>query len=730
MQLELIDWAIIVGYFVVTLGIGAWFTRRAGSNIAEFFVSGRSLPWWIAGTSMVATTFAADTPLAVTALIVKNGLAGNWFWWAFAIGGMFTVFVYARMWRRAEVMTDVELIKLRYQGRAANCLRYLRSFYVALIVNPIIIGWVIGAMLLILEQTVFFDLPEAKTTDLFWNREAYAWLTVGLMMVIVGVYCTLSGMWGVAIADVLQFCLAMGGCIWLAIVAVNHVGGIENLQAKIEANYGDQQAFEFLPSVTTGVLASEQADTLGVADWDVVSAWPPEIAAAESVLGAAQDLLDEPKLGVVAQQAIRERMELVNQQVEALPPDALQAGYWIEEDNDPDDSPYKKLNEEVKTLRSSIGKATPGPWILLHVFLIMLTMQWWATWYPGAEPGGGGYVVQRMAACKDEKNAVLATLWYQIAHYCIRPWPWIMISFVALAIYPELRANYIADSEYDPGIGFPIIMRELCTPGLAGLMLVAFFAAFMSTMSTQMNWGASYLVRDFAQPLFMKNANDKQLTQASRIISVLILLIGFLFGIFMKYPSLLTGEVADENEAVSVDDAWKFLAALGAGTGLVFMLRWFWWRINAWSEIVAMVASLGYFLALNHPWIQEIAFGGHSFRPEEQMAIIAGLTIATWLLATFITRPEPDETLCNFFSKIRPGGPGWKPIAAKLPAVEQDKNLTISIVGAIFASGIVYLVLPAIGYFIFGKTTLALACLAGAAVCAVVVGIITGKLFK
>ena len=218
-----------------------------------------------------------------------------------------------------------------------------------------------------------------------------------------------------------------------------------------------------------------------------------------------------------------------------------------------------------------------------------------------------------------------------------------MISFVALAIYPELRGNYIADSNFDTEKGFPMIMRDLCTPGLAGLMLVAFFAAFMSTMSTQMNWGASYLVRDFAQPLFLKNADDKKLTQASRVISMVILLVGFIFGIFMKYNS------------VSVDEAWKLLAALGSGTGLVFMLRWFWWRINAWSEIVAMVASLGYFLALNHPWIKTNLLGGHALRPEEQMAVIAGLTIATWLLATFVTRPESDETLCNFFAKIRPG---------------------------------------------------------------------------
>jgi Na+/proline symporter len=335
-----------------------------------------------------------------------------------------------------------------------------------------------------------------------------------------------------------------------------------------------------------------------------------------------------------------------------------------------------------------------------------------------------------MASCKDERNSVLATLWYQIAHYCVRPWPWIMISFVALALYPELRVNYIADDAYDPGIGFPMVMRELCTPGLAGLMLVAFFAAFMSTMSTQMNWGASYLVRDFIQPIFMKESSERGLAIASRVASVAILATGLLFGIVMKYPSLLTGQPATENESISVDDAWKFLAALGAGTGLVFMLRWFWWRINAWSEIVAMVASLTYFILLNNPGVQEFMFSGYAFKPEEQMAIVAGLTIVTWLAATLITPAESQSTLRSFFKKIRPGGPGWKPIAALEPDVVQDKNLGISIIGALFASGIVYLTLPAIGYFIFGKTNLGLACIAGAGVCVFFVALITRKIFK
>ena len=406
MQLFLIDWAIIVGYFLLISGIGVIYSRRAGQNMAEFFVSGRSLPWWIAGTSMVATTFAADTPLAVVGLVSKHGLAGNWFWWAFALGGMFTVFVYAKLWRRAEVMTDVELIKIRYSGTPASALRYSRALYVALIVNPIIIGWVVGAMLTVLEQTVMFDATAPASNAI--DRTSIG-VVVG-MLVLVGAYSTLSGMWGVAITDVIQFCLAMFGCTWLAIVAINHLGGVEQLQQQVTENFGSDDAFSILPNFSA-----------------------------------------------------------------------------------------------------------ENPWMPVHIFLIMLGIQWWATWYPGAEPGGGGYVVQRMAACKDETHAVKATLWYQIAHYCIRPWPWLIVAFAALAMYPNLREMS------EPGNGFPMVMRDLCPPGLAGLMLVTFFAAFMSTISTQMNWGASYLVRDFLQPLFAQDATDKELTLYSRITSVFCL---------------------------------------------------------------------------------------------------------------------------------------------------------------------------------------------------------------
>ncbi|MEM7453927.1 MAG: sodium:solute symporter family protein [Planctomycetota bacterium] len=623
MTLTALDFAIIGGYFLLTLVIGLYFTRRAGSSVSEFFISGRSLPWWIAGTSMVATTFASDTPLAVTGLVVKNGLAGNWFWWAFALGGMFTVFVYARMWRRSEVMTDVELIKLRYGGPAADGLRYLRACYVALIVNPIIIGWVVGAMITVLKETVFFTgeaaAPDASMTD----AVKWSWFATLGMLAIVGIYCTMSGMWGVAVSDAIQFCLAMAGCIWLAVIAVQYVGGVDELVSKVESSYGSSEAFSFLPNFSA-----------------------------------------------------------------------------------------------------------ENPWMPLHIFLIMMCLQWWATWYPGSEPGGGGYIVQRMASCKDERNSVLATLWYQIAYYCIRPWPWIIVSFVALAIYPQLRAGYLADSSFDPGVGFPMIMRDLCPPGLAGLMLVAFFAAFMSTISTQMNWGASYLVRDFAQPLLLKDADEKQLARWSRALSIFVLVEGIVAAWFMQ--------------GISVDTAWKILAALGAGTGLVFMLRWFWWRINSWSEISAMLASLFFFVAFNFELfggqaaggleaakltMAELIFGEMELASEVIMAIVALLTIIVWLIVTMLTPPESDETLSRFYRKVRPDGPGWGPVSKRESDIKPDGNLGISILGAFAGAGIVFLTLPAIGYLIFGQYGLAAVTLAGAAVCAVVVSVVIKKLF-
>jgi Na+/proline symporter len=573
-ELSGLDWAVIVGYLAFVLGIGVMFRSRAGRSLTEYFVAGRSLPWWLAGTSMVATTFAADTPLAVTGLVARHGLAGNWFWWAFALGGMITVFLYARLWRRAGVLTDVQLVELRYGGEPAAFLRGFRAIYIALLVNSIIIGWVTGAMVTVLRFTVFSSAGAAGGNE---------WVMIVVLLGIVGIYATLSGLWGVVVTDLFQFVLAMAGSIALAVVAVRHLGGVDAMRLRVAENFGaGEQAFRYLP----------------------------DFSAAD-------------------------------------------------------------------------------PWMPLSMFLIMLFIQWWASWYPGAEPGGGGYVVQRMASAKDERHSVLATLWYQIAHYCVRPWPWLLVAFAALAMYPDLR------SAANPGAGFPMVMRDLAPVGLRGLLLVAFFAAFMSTISTQMNWGASYLVNDFYKRFVRPHADQRHLTRASRLASVLILVVGSVAAWLLR--------------DTSVDEAWKFLAALGAGTGAVFMLRWFWWRINAWSEIVAMVASLAFFVVVSR-FVQS---------NEHRLAIVAGLTIVAWLVATFLTRPESRETLEAFYRKIRPGGPGWRPLARAAPDVEPDRHLALQLLAALLAAGIVYLTLPGVGLLIFGDLTGAVLCLVAAAICAV-----------
>jgi Na+/proline symporter len=533
-----------------------------------------------------------------------------------AVGGMFTVFVFSRLWRRSEVITDVELIELRYGGKPAAFLRGFRSIYVAIPLNCIIIGWVTGAMLKIIKYAVLGQDPLAAGGP---EEEGLRdWMIIVGCLVVVGIYSAMSGLWGVAITDFIQFILAMGGCIILAWLAVKDVGGVGALKEQTAAAFGGgEQAFRFFPKFT--------------------------------------------------------------------------------------------------------GE---GAWMPIQLFLIYLFVLWWASWYPGAEPGGGGYVVQRMASCKDEKHSLLATLWFQVAHYCVRPWPWLLIAFVAVAKYPELRTNWLADPSFDPGAGFPMMMRDLLPAGLRGLLLVAFFAAFMSTLSTQINWGASYLVSDFYRRFIRPDATDKHLAKASRVVTVLLLCIGGLTAYGMR--------------DVSVDNAWKLLAAFGAGTGAVFMLRWFWWRINAWTEIAAMVSSFVYFVGLKI-WVAALKSGIEPGAPpskaveilgnyDYQLAIVAGLTVITWLVVTFLTPPERKETLIRFFRKIHPSGPGWDPVAAEVPDMPRGKTLGPSILAAVFGIGVVYLTLPGVGLVILGQTVKGVACLAGAAVCAGAIVVLLNKI--
>ncbi|QDS94574.1 Sodium/glucose cotransporter [Roseimaritima multifibrata] len=618
MILTAVDYLVIAAYFAITLGIGLWFRNRASKDITEYFISGRSLPWWIAGTSMVATTFAADTPLAVTGLTIQHGLAGNWVWWSFALGGMITVFVYAKLWRRSGVMTDVELVELRYSGKPAALLRGSRAIYIALIVNPIIIGWVTSAMFMVLDETIFYEVPASALEQTVFGAHALSvrpWLIIFGTLAMVGLYGTMSGMWGVAVADAFQFCLGMFGCIALAWLAISHFGGASQLEAKVIENFGEggSAAFDLIP------------------DFSGDNAWLP-----------------------------------------------------------------------------------------LHVFLLLMLVQWWATWYPGAEPGGGGFVVQRMAACKDERHSLLATLWFQIAHYCVRPWPWLIVALAALAMYPDLRQGELADPAFNSGVGFPRVMRDLSPPGLRGLLTVTFFAAFMSTLSTQMNWGASYLVRDVYQRFISPDASDRQLNRASRYASVIVLVAGGIASV------LMFGQ--------SVDAAWRLLLALGAGTGAVFMLRWFWWRINAWTEIVSMFGSLVFFFT-----VEPLAVvtgmvtpdgDGPVLGPEVKMFAVAVMTIVLWLIVTWLTPPVDAETLDRFYQKVRPDGPFWKPVADRNPTVIVDRDLGLSIFAAICATGIVYAVLPGVGNLIFGHYQTAIVCGLVAIVLSVVVAILVKRLTR
>jgi solute:Na+ symporter, SSS family len=586
MQLSALDWIIIAGYFAIALGIGLYFKKRAGSSFLEYFASGRSLPWWIAGTSMVATTFAADTPLWVSGKVAAYGLAGNWLWWSFAFGGMLTVFVFAKLWRRAEVLTDVELIELRYDGPLARFLRGFRAIYVAVIMNSIIIGWVTSAMCAVLKQTVLFEEGGATESHLdFW--------LVAILLGGTGVYSVMSGMWGVAVADIVQFVLAMIGCTIFAIIAVDHVGGTDALREKVTTSFGSGDAFNFIPDFTT------------------------------------------------------------------------------------DD-----------------------PWMPVGVFVALVLSQWWASWYPGAEPGGGGYIVQRMASCKDEHHAVKATLFFQIVHYCIRPWPWILVAFAALAMHPEVRQWATSDTPAgNPEHSYPMLIRELAPSGLRGLMLVTFAAAFMSTVSTQMNLGASYLVNDVYKRFVKPDADDKQLVHISRLASALVLILGGAVSYYMVVGNK------------KIDDAWQLLLALGAGVGAVFILRWFWWRINAWSEVTAMVGSITFYMLITN------LDATKDLPSEYRSLMVACSTLVLWLAATFLTKPERREHLIAFYRKVRPDGPGWGPIQQEAPDVEKDGDLGRGILCAVLGTGVVWLTLPAIGALIFGDYGAGFGLLAGALAC-------------
>ena len=561
MRLTIIDWLIIALYFAFNIGIGFYYKARAGKSTTEFFLSGRNVPWWLAGTSMVATTFAADTPLVVTGFVARNGIAGNWLWWCFVASGMLTVFFYARLWRRAGVMTDVEFAEIRYAGKPAAFLRGFRALYLGILINCIILGWVNLAMVKILQLIFGIGKFEALV------------IVLG-MIFLTSAISTLSGLWGVLVTDVFQFVVKMSMVIILAVFAVRAVGGMEAMKTKLIAG-GRSDVLNFIP--------------------DMNSAWMPMIT-----------------------------------------------------------------------------------------FLVYISLNWWATWYPGAEPGGGGYVAQRMFSAKDERHSLLATLWFNIAHYAIRPWPWILVAMASLILYPGLA---------DPETGYIRVMIDHLPAALRGLMVAAFAAAYMSTIATQLNWGASYLVNDFWRRFVRRDADERYYVTASKLATLLLTVVSAVVTFYMG----------------SIGGAWKILIVTGAGTGAVLLLRWYWWRINAWSEVSAMISAFVVSVLL------QLGFGLDTDQPKQFawiMIITVAITTAVWLTTTYLTKPESQETLTAFYRRTRPSRTGWAPIAALAPEVKVTSSGLSNLLDWIAGCVLIYGVLFGVGKLLLHETGTGLVLLA------------------
>jgi len=554
---EILDYLIIAVYFAASLLIALYYSKRAGKNTDEFFLSGRNLPWYLAGLSLVATTFAADTPLAVTELVAKNGISGNWIWWNFAFGGMLTVFFFARLWRRAGIMTEAEFAEIRYSGKSASFLRGFRAIYLGLFMNIIIMGWVNKAMTSIL--TGFFGIEESIVIYYVFGA-----------MIFVALYSALSGLWGVVVTDAFQFFMAMGGSIILAVLVINspQINGIEGLQSKLP-----EFIFDFFPTI------SSEADA------------------------------------------------------------------------------------------SSYGTAFA---LTITSFLAYIGIQWWASWYPGAEPGGGGYTAQRMMSAKDEKHSLFATLFFQVAHYAIRPWPWILVGIASLVIYPELSYS-------EKGLGYIYAMRDFLPVGLKGLMIAAFFAAYMSTIATHLNWGTSYLLNDLYRRFYSVGRDENHYVLASRAITILLMIVSVIVTLFIN----------------RISGAWEFILQCGAGLGLVLILRWFWWRINAWSEISAMITP---FVVYPFMLLFDIKF-------PESLFYLTGVTTLVWLTVTFLTKPVNDDKLKEFYRKVYPGGILWKRISDQLPEIKTNTAFAGMFLSWFMGVVLVYSSLFAIGSFLFMNYT-------------------------
>ena len=571
MEIAALDWAIIGAYFLLALGVGIWASRVVGNSATGFFLAGRNMPWWLLGISMVATTFSTDTPNLVTGLVREQGVSGNWGWWAFLLTGMLTVFVYARLWRRSGVMTDIEFYELRYGGKPAAVLRGFRALYLGLVFNVLVMG------------TVSLAAIKLGGILLGWP----GWLTLLVTGAITLLYSTLGGLRAVILTDFVQFILAMIGSVWACwyILNLDAVGGLDALLAHAD------------------------------------------VASKTSMFPAMDD---------------------------------------------------------------------PAQWV--PILLVPLAVQWWASYYPGAEPGGGGYIAQRMFSAKDESHAVGATLLFNVAHYALRPWPWILIALASIVVFPtlaDLQAAFpnIPADKIGHDLAYPA-MLSLLPEGLLGLVAASLLAAFMSTMSTQLNLGASYLVNDFWVRFIRPDATDAEQVRAGRLATVVSLMLGSGLGL------LLT----------DAGQAFNLLLLIGAGTGGLFILRWFWWRINAWTELVAMGGSLvvaGYFTFV-HDGLDIVELAAH-----EKLIWGSLLTTLVWVVATYLTPPESDKTLSSFVVKVNPGGPGWKRWAtaeatAPWPVPRGILSMVLGCTG-------VYAALIATGSWLYGDASTAMILLAVAA---------------
>jgi len=558
MILDTLDWIIIGLYLVITMTIGLWHKKQAGKSLTDYFLGGRKLPWFIAGLSMVATTFAADTPLAITELVRKNGISGNWLWWNFIIGGMITTFIFARLWRRADVLTELEFIELRYSGKEAALLRGIKSIYMGLLINILFIGWVNLALISILE--VFFNIPS----------DFMIWFVAGAMLLSAS-YSMLSGLLGVAYTDAFQFILSLVGAIVLSVLVINsdQIGGISEMKERLPNG-----SLNFFPDMTIN----------------------------------GEDQI-------------------------------------------------------VSTLSVSFA-----------MLFAYLGVQWWASVYPGSEPGGGGFIVQRMMSTPNESDSFKATLLFQIAHYTIRPWPWILVGLCAIVLYPEL-------SDDNARLGYVLAIKDFAPAGIKGLMLVSLLAAYMSTISTVLNLSSSYLVNDLYKRFIVRSKlwsevdANKHYVKAGRIATLLIM------GISLYATTLFT----------SISEVWMIVLEGTAGLGLVMMLRWFWWRINAWSEITATLTPILAFLLVRYVW--DIDF-------PESLFITVGTTTVAWIAVTFLTRPTDERTLHQFFQVVKPEF-GWKSFYSKLKIESPQRNKTFILLQVVFAIVFTYSILFLVGKSIF-----------------------------